>query len=143
MRGGGSLTGGLCVATLAELSGWLLPDGRFVAAAEWWHLNALYELRDGGDSCMDSAALLEELRRGDEDAIKLQAARSGFVKCSKHGIDGMRLTDAQLVTLQGLLGLCAPDEEVQVFHTEGGALRRMSVQRLLKLRRAELVYTHS
>jgi hypothetical protein len=102
---------------------------------EWWHLTALFELRDEGHGSFQDNASREVLAGGDEAIIRDFAARKGFAKVSRGVLDAYVLTDAQLLTLQGLLEVCDLEAELTLL-SEGGAQRNITVARLLKLRRA-------
>jgi len=123
------------VTSLPELSGWILPDGAWIAVQEWWHLSTLFELRDQGYEpfvCTSSASILAT---GDEALIRDLAARQGLAKVSRCVLDAYVFNDGQLATLQGLLELCNLESELTLL-SHGGAQRTLSVARLLKLRRA-------
>jgi len=33
---------------LNEISGWILTDGKWHPIDEWWHINAIYDLKETG-----------------------------------------------------------------------------------------------
>ncbi|MEY2987805.1 MAG: hypothetical protein RJB13_1326 [Pseudomonadota bacterium] len=121
------------VTKLQELSGWILPDGSWKPAEEWWHVSVLYDLES--EQC---TALNEELRgalkSGDEALIRRSAANSGFIKISRQQLDLISLNLNQLRTIQRLLELMNPDEELTLLLDHGHRQKKMSVERMLKLR---------
>ena len=127
------------VTSLQSLSGWILPCGTWKAVQEWWHLSALFELRDAGHQaflCAESKGILDS---GDEALIRDLAARKGLAKVSRGVLDAYTLNDAQLATLKSLMEVCDLEEELTLL-SEGGAQRNIAVARVLKLRRAATLF---
>lgn len=122
------------VSELAQLSGWILPDGTWQACEDWWHLTSLYDLRDEGHNDLTTTDAREVLHRGREDEIRDLAANLGFIRISRSLIDGHALTSAQLQTLQRLIEFCDPDAEVEVLNSKENTRVRMTVARIIKLR---------
>jgi hypothetical protein len=121
------------VTKLHELSGWILPDGRWQPAEEWWHVSALYDL-ESENSMQTPHELTAALKSGDESLIRRSAANAGFVKISRQQIDLVTFNLSQLRTLQGLLELIDPDEEFTLLLDHGQRQKKLSVERILKLK---------
>lgn len=127
------------VTDLSGLSGWILPCGSWLAVQEWWHLSALFDLRDEGHTALQGEEARMILDSGDEAIIRDFAARMGFVKISRCVVDAYALSELQLVTLQGLLEVCDLEAELTLL-IAGGAQKAITVARLLKLRRASHLF---
>lgn len=121
------------VTKLKELSGWILPDGYWHPAEEWWHVSALYDLKEAYPSLF-TANLNEAMQGGDESKIRRSASEAGFVKISREQMDLISLSSAQLRTLQRLIELIDPEAEVIVLLEHGNRKKNVSVERILKLR---------
>lgn len=117
-----------------QLSGWLLPTGEWHPCEDWWHLTALYDLRDAGLAELSSPVAHEILGRGREEEIRDFVAGAGFVRISRSLIDGHALTHRQLLTLQGLVEFCEPNTEIEVLDSKRGVSVRMTIARILKFR---------
>lgn len=116
------------------LSGWLLPDGTFLEAKEWWHLAALYDLRDAGEVLLCTPQAKIVLDGGDEDRIKEFVFQIGFVKLGRRLVEGAELSVGQLKTLHSLIEFFVPDEELGFILEGEENPRYMSVDRILKLK---------
>jgi|GEM_PF-621111 len=127
------------VSNVRELSGWILPDGTWRSVPEWWHISALFDLRDEGHTSLTCQTARATLDSGDEAQIRDLAARRGFAKVSRGMLDAYSFTDTQLATLQDLLEICDLEAELTLL-SEDGAQRIVSVARLLKLRRAAALF---
>lgn len=128
------------VTKLHELSGWILPDGGWQPAEEWWHVSVLYDLESQVCPALNPE-LKAALKSGDEALIRRSAANSGFIKISRQQLDLVSLSLQQLRTLQRLLELMNPDEELTLLLEHGHRQKKMSVERLLKLKSAKPVLT--
>jgi hypothetical protein len=127
------------VTKLQELSGWILPDGKWKEVPEWWHLSALFDLRDEGHPDLQCAESKEILSGGDEALIRDLAARKNFAKVSRCLVDAYALSELQLATLQALLECCDLEAELTVL-SFGGVQKTLSVARFLKLKRAHHLF---
>jgi hypothetical protein len=121
------------VTELKAISGWILPDGRWHAAEEWWHVSALYDLQDQHPQHFQTG-LVEALKAGDEAKIRRAASEAGFIKISRQQMDLIALNLPQLRTLQKLLHLIDPEEEFIILLEHGNRQKNMAVERLLKLK---------
>lgn len=128
------------VIKLKELSGWILPDGHWLPAEEWWHVSALYDLKENTPQHF-SESLCEAMQGGDEAKIRRSASEAGFVKISREQMDLISLSSAQLRTLQRLIELIDPEAEFIVLLEHGNRQKNMSVERILKLRSAAPILT--
>ena len=126
-------------STLQAISGWILPNGTWREVPEWWHLTVLYDLRDEGLDILQGEQVQRWLNAGDEGEIRHEAAKLGLVKVSRSSIDAYTMNDAQLVTLQGLFDCCSLEDEVTII-IEGGASRRWSITRILKLKKPAAIF---
>ena len=122
-----------------DLSGWILPDGAWLPVAEWWHINAIYELSTTHKAFAFSATLSAALATGDEAVIRHELALAGFAKVSRGILDTYSLSDAQLVTLQEQLLFFDSSEEILILR-EGGSEKRTTLERVLKLKRSHLLF---
>lgn len=130
------------VTSLQSLSGWILPCGTWQAVQEWWHVSALFDLRQAGLEALQCEDSERVLASGDEALIRDFAARKGLAKVSRGMLDAYTLNDAQLATLKSLMEVCDLEEELTLL-MEGGAQRSIPVARLLKLRRAAVLFQTS
>jgi hypothetical protein len=121
------------VTDIKSLSGWILPDGVWQAAQEWWHVSALYDLKEQQPHIF-TERLTEALQNGDEAAIRRAASEAGFVKISRQQFDFVSITLNQLRTLQKLVEYIDPDTEFIVLLEHGNRQKKISVERLLKLK---------
>lgn len=121
------------VTKIQELSGWILPNGSWKPAEEWWHVSVLYDLESEHCSALNSE-LKAALKSGDEAQIRRSAANSGFIKVSRQQIDLISLNLSQLRTIQRLLELMNPDDELTLLLEHGHRQKKISVERMLKLR---------
>ena len=121
----------------SELSGWILPDGTWMQVAEWWHIQAIYELRDSGN--LSDPDLATVLQGGDEALIRHELAAKGFAKVSRGVLDAYSMTDAQLRSLQDQLMFFDASDEVLIL-MEGGVEKRVSLERVLKLRKPHSLF---
>jgi hypothetical protein len=118
-----------------ELSGWILPDGTWLPVAEWWHINAIYDLRDSCLALANNSAVLDALSSGDEAEIRHQLALAGFAKVSRGILDTYSLSDLQLKTLQDQILYFDSTQEIVVLR-QGGSEKKTTLERVLKLKRA-------
>lgn len=118
---------------LNKISGWILSEGTWHPTDEWWHLNAIYDLRQNGHPDLQSKETKEILKEGDESKIRDHVASLGFIKISRSQIDGIKLNNKQLSTLQNLLSLCNPDDEIGILGSNG-TLKYIRISRLMKLK---------
>lgn len=123
-----------------DLSGWILPDGTWLPVDEWWHIAALYDLRDSGYTALLSLRSESILLGGDEALIRSHAADLGFVKVSRRLLDAYSMNQAQLKTLQEQLIYCDLEAEFGILNGDKGVVRTISVARLLKLRNPLLLW---
>lgn len=128
---------------LSDISGWILPNGQWHSTEEWWHINALYDLRDEGLAELQGAEASAVLSRGDEGEIRDFVARLGFVKISRNQIDAVQMTRNQLSTLQNLLLLCNPEQEIGILLGSTGMLKQVEVSRVMKLKNPALLFDNS
>lgn len=101
----------------------------------------LYDLRDSGrvPGLLDPACVAV-LEGGDESSIRDMAAKLGFVKISRGEIDAYALSDAQLRTLQSSLEDFDPEFEFRLLIAGGQQVQLISVDRILKLRSAQVLF---
>lgn len=121
------------VTDIKALSGWILPDGVWHPAEEWWHVSALYDLQDDKPQHFN-AALKEALQSGDEARIRRCASEAGFIKISRRQFDFIAMTLNQLRTLQKLVEYLDPEAEFIVLLEHGMRQKKIAVGRLLKLK---------
>ncbi|MEN9825178.1 MAG: hypothetical protein RI953_923 [Pseudomonadota bacterium] len=124
------------VTDIKSLSGWILPDGTWQPAEEWWHVSALYDLKDLKPEFFPSA-LTDALKTGDETSIRRAASEAGFIKISRQQFDLVAITIHQLRTLQKLVEYIDPEAEFIVLLEHGNRQKQLSVGRLLKLKSAQ------
>jgi hypothetical protein len=124
---------------VVEVSGWIFPDGQWRSVEEWWHLNAIYEWRDKNDPFASLPSLQPALNSGDEASIRHALASEGFAKISRGVLDTYTFSDLQLRTLQTQLEDFDYQEEL-VWVAEGAVEKKMSLERLLKLKRAAALF---
>jgi hypothetical protein len=118
-----------------------MPDGQWNPCEEWWHIPVLYDLRDSGFEPLRTSDAKQALDSGEEGVIRDFAAELGFVRVSRHMIDGKTFSQEQLASLKELLELCSPDEEIEILGPNpAGPVRRMTVERILKLQNASLIF---
>ena len=129
------------VINIAELSGWILPDGTWIAVEEWWHLSALFDLRDTGMTPLTTKDSLTVLAGGDEAQIRHHVAELGFVKISRSLIDAYTLSSSQLRTLQELLEFCDLESELGLLQSANAEIKQISVARILKLKNPAALFT--
>ena len=125
-----------------DLSGWIFPDGRWYPCENWWHVAALYDLRDEGMQELQNPETAKFLAEGDEAKIKEHMAECGFIKVSRKFIDGCHMTEQQLKKLQELLFLCDLECEFAYLLRKTNAVERITVQKILKMRRPILFSQH-
>jgi hypothetical protein len=118
---------------LNNISGWILPEGEWHPTDEWWHINAIYDLRDSGHPNLQAKETKEILLEGDESKIRDHIASLGFIKFSRCQTDGVKLNRKQLSTLQNLLSLCNPEDEIGILGSNG-ILKFISISRIMKLK---------
>jgi hypothetical protein len=128
------------VTKLQDLSGWILPDGSWKPAEEWWHVSVLYDLETEQCNAL-TEDLKAALKSGDEALIRRSAANAGFIKISRQQLDLVSLNLNQLRTIQHLLELMNPDEELTLLLEHGHRQKKISVERMLKLRSVNPVMT--
>lgn len=121
------------VTEIGSLSGWILPDGAWQPAEEWWHVSSLYDLQENCPQHFTSA-LKESLKSGDEARIRRSASEAGFVKISRQQFDFISMTLGQLRTLQKLVEYIDPEAEFIVLLEHGMRQKKIAVGRLLKLK---------
>jgi hypothetical protein len=124
---------------LNKISGWILTDGKWHPTEEWWHINAIYDLKEEGYSILQSKETKEILKEGDESKIRDHLAALGFIKISRSQIDGIKLNIPQLVTLQNLLSLCNPDDEIGILGSNG-VLKFIRISRIMKLKNPSALF---
>ena len=124
---------------LNNISGWILSEGKWYPTDEWWHINAIYDLRDNGHPDLQSNETKEILLEGDESKIRDHIASLGFVKISRSQIDGAKLNRQQLSTLQNLLSLCSPEDEIGILGSNG-ILKFISISRVMKLKNPQILF---
>ena len=129
------------VINIVELSGWILPDGTWMAVEEWWHLSALFDLRDTGMTPLTTKQSLAVLAGGDEAQIRHHVAELGFVKISRSLIDAYTLSSSQLRTLQELLEFCDLESELGLLQSANAEIKQISVARILKLKNPAALFT--
>lgn len=127
---------------LHEISGWILPDGRWYPTKEWWHISGLYDLKDSLYPPLQTADAKRILHAGEEESIRNLASNLSFIKISRGQIDGEHINLEQLVTLKKLLTLIDPESEFDVLNAKVGFVKKVSVQRILKLKNAENFFLH-
>lgn len=118
---------------LNDISGWILTEGKWHPTDEWWHINAIYDLRDRGHPDLQGKETKEILLEGEESKIRDHIASLGFIKISRSQIDGVKLNRQQLSTLQNLLSLCDPEDEIGILGSNG-ILKFLSISRVMKLK---------
>ncbi len=118
---------------LNNISGWILTEGLWHPTDEWWHINAIYDLRDSGHPDLQKKETKEILLEGEESKIRDHIASLGFIKISRSQIDGVKLNRQQLTTLQNLLSLCNPEDEIGILGSNG-ILKFLSISRVMKLK---------
>jgi hypothetical protein len=124
--------------------GWILPCGSWRSTAPFWHIMALYDLRDEERyPCLTTPKAQSVLQTGDEGIIRNWVAQQGFVKLSPYFIDGISLNPKQLETLQECLGLLSPDDSIQIYHPTQGLLKTLTVRKLLKMKNSALVFENA
>ena len=121
------------VTDLRALSGWILPDGSWQPAEEWWHVSALYDLTEQVPNHF-TPELHAALKSGDESKIRRAASEAGFVKISRQQIDLVRFTLQQLRTLQRLVELFDHDAEIMVLLEHGNRQKNIRIERLIKFK---------
>ncbi|WP_397601230.1 hypothetical protein [Silvanigrella sp.] len=124
---------------LNKISGWILTDGKWHPTEEWWHINAIYDLKENGYPVLQSKETKEILMEGDESKIRDHLAVLGFIKISRSQIDGIKLNISQLVTLQNLLSLCNPDDEIGILGSNG-VLKFIRISRIMKLKNPDALF---
>ncbi|APJ04692.1 hypothetical protein [Silvanigrella aquatica] len=124
---------------LNKISGWILADGEWYPTDEWWHINAIYDLRDKGHPDLQSKVTNDILQDGDESKIRDHLAELCFIKISRSQIDGIKLNRKQLVTLQNLLSLCDPEAEIGILGSNG-ILKFISIGRIIKLKNPQILF---
>ncbi|KAB8028119.1 hypothetical protein [Fluviispira multicolorata] len=125
---------------LNEISGWILPCGKWYDTEEWWHINALYDLRDSGLNELQNLSTLNILSGGDEAQIRDHVASLGFIKISRNQLDGVQMSRQQLSTLQSLLLLCDPEQEVGILIGNTGIIKNINISRIMKLKNPVLLF---
>lgn len=121
------------VTELKHISGWILPDGQWKAAEEWWHVSALYDLQEEFPQHFNPG-LQEALKGGDESKIRRAASDAGFIKISRQQMDLVSMNIHQLRTLQRLVELIDPEDEFMILLEHGNRQKNIAVERLLKLK---------
>jgi hypothetical protein len=116
-----------------SISGWIQPDGKWHPSDEWWHISAIYELKDLGCPYLQDTVTNKILKEGDEIKIKKHISDIGFIKISRAQIDGNISNTEQLFALQNLLSLCNPDEEIGILG-HNGVLKNIRIARIMKLK---------
>lgn len=124
---------------LNKISGWILTDGTWYPTDEWWHISAIYDLKDQGYPCLQRQDTYEVLNSGDESIIREHLAILGFIKISRSQIDGIKITNMQLATLQNLLSLCNPDDEIGLLGSNG-AIKYIRIARIMKLKNPNALF---
>lgn len=124
---------------LNNISGWILSEGKWYPTDEWWHINAIYDLQDKGHPDLQDKETKKILLEGDESKIRGHVSSLGFIKISRSQIDGVKLNRQQLSTLQSLLSLCDPEDEVSILGNNG-ILKFMSVSRIMKLKNPHVLF---
>ncbi|WP_186647888.1 hypothetical protein [Fluviispira vulneris] len=125
---------------LSEISGWILPCGKWHSTEEWWHINALYDLRDSGLSSLQEKTTLSILANGDEAQIRDHVAHLGFIKISRCQLDGVNMSRQQLATLQSLLFLCDPEQEIGILIGNTGIIKNVNISRIMKLKNPTVLF---
>ncbi len=124
---------------LNKISGWILTAGTWHLTDEWWHISAIYDLKDQGYPCLQSKDTSTVLNLGDESIIRDHLAQLGFIKISRCQIDGIKLSNIQLATLQNLLSLCNPDDEIGLLGSNG-VIKHIRIARIMKLKNANALF---
>lgn len=124
---------------LNKISGWILTDGTWLPTDEWWHISAMYDLKEQGYLSLQDKETTEILRLGEESTIREHLAKLGFIKISRSQIDGIKLTQTQLVTLQNLLALCNPDDEIGLLGNNG-TIKYIRIARIMKLKNPNALF---
>ena len=124
---------------LNSISGWILSEGKWFPTEEWWHIQAIYDLRDEGYPDLQTKETKAILAEGDESKIRDHLANIGFIKISRCQIDGIKLNKKQLYTLQNLLSLCNPEDEIGILG-RNGTLKFLSIARVMKLKNPEVLF---
>lgn len=124
---------------LNKISGWILTDGTWYPTEEWWHISSIYDLKEQGFPSLQSKETKEILDSGDESNIRDHLANLGFIKISRSQIDGIKLTTTQLVTLQNLLSLCNPDDEIGLLGSNG-LIKHIRIARIMKLKNPNILF---
>jgi hypothetical protein len=122
------------------ISGWILPDGRWIETKEWWHISALYDLKDEQYAPLQSTKAQQIFQEGDEESIRNFASELGFIKVSQTIIDGEIMTKIQLDTLKNLLLIFNPDFEISVYTSKSGFIKKISVKRIFQLKNSTLFF---
>ncbi len=128
------------VFSIENLSGWLLPEGRFVPTEDWWHVNGLYDLKDNCYPLFQTQKALEIFKAGEEEPIRNLASELGLLKIARGQIDGEKINLQQLNTLKKLLELLDPELEFEILTPQIGLLKKVSVFRLLKIKNPEVLF---
>ncbi len=131
----------LVIEKVEDLSGWILPDGKWQACDDWWHIPVLYDLRDANYPCLTSPEARKILHSGVEESIRDFASSLGFFRVSRKMIDGRSMTLNQLATLQSLLEFCNLDSEIGLLGPDpNGPVRTTTVEKILKSRNPQALF---
>lgn len=133
----------VCVHSLQDLSGWILPDSRFFMVKEWWHISGLYELRDEGYQLLLSMDAQRVLEQGHEESIRNFVSHLGFIKIARGQLDGEFINLNQLKTLKNLCLFLNPEEELDILSAKLGFIKKISIGRLLKLKNPMYVFSRA
>ncbi|MBX9703332.1 MAG: hypothetical protein K2X39_04185 [Silvanigrellaceae bacterium] len=119
---------------LEEICGWILPDGTWLAVEQWWHISAIYDLQEAGYPALQEGDIEKALKKGDEIEIRALLAHQGFIKISRHQVDALNISNKQLQTLQGLLELCNPEDDLEFIQNESYSYKYIKISRIMKLK---------
>lgn len=125
---------------VSECSGWILPEGRFVPVEEWWHVSGLYDLKDQNYPLFQSDIAQKIFQNGNEESIRNFAAQVGLVKIGRGQLDGEKFNEQQLVTLKLLIQFLDPEFEFEILSPSVGLIKKMSVDRILKVKNTNVIF---
>ena len=124
-----------------KISGWILPDGEWRDAQEWWHLSTLYDLKDLKYPYLSSEKSKKVLLSGNENDIRNHVCDLGFIKISRSQIDCISMTVKQLSTLKHLISYCSPDDEFSIIYGNTGIIKSVSVNKINKLKNPDGLFS--
>ena len=123
-----------------ELSGWILPDGKWHETPEWWHISAVYDMMEAGSPFLKGSEIKAILKKGDEGETREALSALGFAKISRGQLDAESLTPKQLETFQDLIEDFDPDEEIEFLSTTNGPVWHITIARILKTKNPKALF---